>query len=373
MKLFILALSLHTIVSAAAAEVRGTRSFEDGRYFQGASGSLSSHASRRLRATPYGGGSPNKAPTFKAFAYKGGPPDIVGVFQSDVYIGILPNGAFASTIYLGNNNNKDDFMQQIGRYTSWECTSVPGVYIATTERADIYSNGTRYYAQRCEIGKVDLEAGIYYWESSPDKCPDPATATWNTPLYRVESKAFPGATTQYCKGQAGTGFDNVGKAGVQTKQPFDTLVRVGEPIPPPLHKPEPPAFKNKGGPGETSGIWYSDELKMGELVTEDAFSSVQLQEGDILATVLGRFNSYQCSGAQGGYDSSLSFTQTFQNLTEVSSQGCTSGVVDLAADTYDFRAGNSNKCPAADAFVFHLKRANSSDALPTATEYTCNK
>ena len=320
---------------------------------------------RGLRATPYGPASKK----FPPFANKGGPPDVTGVWSGDRYIGILPPGdGFASTVYLEDGT----FQQQMGRYESWECTAEPGVYIATAVREDTYSNGTIEYRERCEVGKV-LAEGVYYWKSSADQCPEPNDSSFNTPLYRVKnSTSIPGVFTLYCTGNAGAGFTNVGKSGLDAKRPVG--VTSGSPLPPPLdpNAPFPPVFAQSSGPTDLIGIWYSDESRTGELIAPDgSFSSVAYTLDGTFKETLGRFNSYNCTGP-GAYVGSISFTQTSQDLKKVSSVGCTSGSVDLKADTYTWSpASRDNTCPDENSPKFTLDRVNSSMALPTPTSLTC--
>jgi hypothetical protein len=322
---------------------------------------------RALRATPYG---PSAKPRFPPFAHKGGPPDVQGVWTGDRYIGLLPPGdGFASTIYQEDGT----FQEQMGRYLSWECTSEAGVYISTTIREDTYSNGTIEYRQRCEVGKVDLEKGIYYWKSSADECPDPKDSShYNTPLYRVKnSTSIPGVSTLYCTGNAGDGYPNVGKAGLDAIKPEGVIN--GPPLPPPLdpNSSFPPKFSQLSGPTDISGIWYSDASRTGELITSDgSFSSVAYLPDDTFVEILGLFNSHNCTG-QGAYSGSITFTKTYQDLKRVSSDGCTSGIVDLQAQTYTWASADGNKCPEEKSMKFTLDRASTSEALPTPASYTC--
>jgi hypothetical protein len=329
---------------------------------------------RALRATPYGK-SPPATPSiqnrFQPFANKGGPPDVQGVWTGDRYIGILPPGdGFVSTIYLAENS----WMQQMGRYLSWECTSQTGVYQATTIREDTYSNGTIEYRQRCEVGKVDLDAGVYYWKSSAEVCPDPNDSTnYNTPLKRVKnSNSIPGVKSLYCTGNnPGAGFTNIGKAGLDKIRPEG--VYNGEALPPPLdpNAPFPPKFSNPSGPNDISGIWYSDSSRTGELIDQKgSFSSVAYLPDDTFMSVLGRFNSNNCTGA-GMYSGSITFTQTFQDLKRVSANGCTSGAVDIIGETYTWAAADPGKCPDKKSMSYTLNRAATSEALPAATTYEC--
>lgn len=319
-----------------------------------------------MQATPYG---PPK-PRFKPFAHKGGPPDVQGVWTGDRYVGLLPPGdGFASTVYLEDGT----FLQQLGRFLSWECTDEPGVYIATTIREDTYSNGTLVYRQRCEVGKVDLAKGLYYWKSSAEECPSPDSSDFNNPNTRVKSTSFPGRSTLYCTGNAGSGFANVGKAGLDGIQREG--VSNGPPLPPPLDADAsfPPKFAQSSGPKDISGIWFGDESRTGELVTSDgSFSSVALLPDGTFLNVLGRFNSHNCTGP-GAYSGSISFTQTSQNSKskKVSSDGCTSGAVNLEAQTYTWSSADGPKCPNEDSTKFILNRVGTSEALPTAASYSC--
>jgi len=332
------------------------------------------HQSRRIfnggrairQVTPYG----PLRPRFKPFAHKGGPPDVQGVWTGDRYIGLLaPGDGFVSTVYLEDGT----FQQQMGRYLSWECTKEKGVYIATANREDTYSNGTIEFRQRCEVGKVDLEEGVYYWKSSADQCPDPDSSDFNNPLNRVDSTFFPGVSTLYCTGNAGAGYTNVGKAGLAAIRPEG--VTTGSPLPPPLNPSAafPPTFAQPSGPKDNAGIWYGDEARSGELVTSDgSFSSVALLPDGTYLSVLGVFASHNCTGT-GAYVGSASYTQTYQNLKRVSSTGCTSGVVDLEAQTYTWSPvdDGSKSCPDENSLKFTLNRVATSEALPTPASYAC--
>jgi hypothetical protein len=266
-------------------------------------------------------------------------------------------------------------MQQMGRYLSWECavTEEPGVYIATTIREDTYSNGTIEYRQRCEVGKVDLAKGEYFWKSSAEVCPTPDAENFNTPLERVKnSTAIPGASNLFCTGKnAGAGYTNVGSAGLDAIRPDGVLN--GPPLPPPLdpNASFPPKFSQSSGPSDISGIWYSDESRTGELVASDgSFSSVAYLPDDTFLEVLGLFNSHNCTET-GAYSGSITFTQTFQDLKRVSADGCTSGIVDLEEERYTWAAADAGKCPDENSMKFPMKRAATSESLPTATSYIC--
>ena len=106
--------------------------------------------------------------TFPPFANLGGPPDLSGsLYQEESgYIGMIDSSGFTSSLYLGDGQ----YMLQMGRYVSWECTGIPGEYRATVLRRDIYSNGTIEVASRCEKGKV-FAPNVYYWLSSTTECP----------------------------------------------------------------------------------------------------------------------------------------------------------------------------------------------------------
>ena len=290
-----------------------------------------------------------------------------GVWESDRYIGILTNTAgFASTVFLPDGG----FEQQLGKYTSWECTDVPGVYIATVLRGDTYSNGTRAFTEFCEVGQITPDFQTYFWNSSKVACPDPKTTDFTIPLYRVTSKAFPAPKSLYCDGTAGTGFNNGGKAGLTGKRPFGSVD--GPPLPPPLLlltnnnvTSFPPTFVNSGGgPGDVVGIWWSDERRTGELVDKDYFSSIALQPDGTFLEVLGEFYSYECinGGEPGSYKAALTFTLTQQDFTDSDGQGCTTGTVDLDKNTYVWSAADPVVCPGKGAPVYYMKRANTSEA-----------
>lgn len=308
---------------------------------------------RRLHLRPYGP-SPNAPSTMPTLAYKGGPPDAVGIWQSDSYIGIIQPAGFASTLVLPDGT----YQAQIGRYTSWECTVMPNVYMATVQRADIYNNGTIVYNERCEIGKIDIEQGLYFWKSSTTGCPDPATAQWDMPNYRVTSVKIPGPTAITCTGVKGSGFENEGTAGLVTAK--RTGVTSGSPLPPALKpSPFPPVFSQSGTPADVIGIWYGDETQIGELVSKEGFSSVQLLPDTTFMQVLGRFNSYNCTGS-GAYTGSISYSIIYQNMTIASAAGCTSGTVNLQDNKYKWAAGSDAACPDFNSMNYELKRANTS-------------
>lgn len=62
--------------------------------------------------------------SFPAFANSGGPIDLRGsLYQKEsAYIGVILPSGFSSSLYLGD----EQFMLQMGRYLTWECTGLPG-------------------------------------------------------------------------------------------------------------------------------------------------------------------------------------------------------------------------------------------------------
>jgi hypothetical protein len=319
------------------------------------------------QATPYGPpGAQGRLPTF---AHAGGPPDVTGVFYADNYIGFVSHGGFVSTVLFPDSN----FQSQMGRYTTWECTDQPGGYIATSHRVDTYSNGTVDYQKRCEVGRIDLEKGVWYWNSQIDGCPDPADVV-NQVFPSNESTALPAAKKLFCTGDnPGSGFSNTGPLGLDLKQnkyQLGTTVN-GPPLPPPLEGgPPPPVYKNAGGSPDAVGIWFSDEKTTGEVKTLEGFSSIQLIPGGFM-DVLGRWNTYECGDAPGAYKASISYTQIKQDMTKNSGDTCTDGVVDLASNEYTWQPGEGRGCPGPSTPEYPVKRVTDSKVIPTPTKLTC--
>lgn len=297
---------------------------------------------RALRATPYGP-SPSKFPKFK---YTGGPPDAAGVWTNDAGICLHTGYSFVSTYYVGNGN---PFQNQYGRYLSWECTSLEGVYIATVLRKDTYNNGTVVVQEHCEVAKV--QDGTYFWTSSTTECPDPQTAEFPsdpTNLFLVPSTALPGAASLICTGTEGSGANNNGPAAPPRTMKRGTVN--GAPLPPALEPADfPPVFPRSGGPQAASGVWFSDSATIGNLIsTGGMISSVALKgEGaeDMFTATFARYNSYEC-GDGGAVKASFSFSTISGDKIKVSSAvGCTTAAVDLEEGTYSWTLADPETCP----------------------------
>jgi hypothetical protein len=340
---------------------------------------------RRLRATPYGPAptpSNPSATTFPPkFVNKGGSPDIAGVWHSDTYVGIVRPSGFVSTIYQPDDANT--WMVQMGRWLSYECTGVAdGQYIAATLRRDTYSNGTIVTKRRCEVGQIWFEdngRGKYGWNSSDLVCPDPKTVQFNLPNYRVPNDSIHSRLSYTCrKGGPSKAVDTFGVGGLELEGSVDDAAASASELPPPLDTNAnfPPVFANKGAPAEISGAWLAapgggDAAISIELVDQTGFSNIQELADGRFASVLGRFDSYNCSGP-GEYIAALSFYIAQQNATSASAAACTAGKVDLKAEQYSWITSNSQTCPGlTNDGDTKMVRAFSSNALPSATSLTC--
>jgi len=262
----------------------------------------------------------------------------------------------------------------MGRYLSWECTGNEGEYIATTIRRDTYKNGTIIVNYRCEVGQVTLGSeSVWNWNSSDVACPDPNYTQYSQALSlkRINSSSLqPPATHTCAAGTKVSGMDTSAGPGLDRSVPIG-IMKVPS-IPPALQKSDfPPTYATVGGPVDATGIWFSDASTTGELNDGKAFSSVALQTDDTYVTVMGRWNSNECSGP-GSYLASLSYTLSNQDTTTINGVGCTSGTVDLNVAVYKFETANPTTCPQlTEDSGTTMKRAGESSLLPTATQQTC--
>lgn len=318
---------------------------------------------RRLAATPYGP-PPSRLPRF---AYSGGPPDAAGAWAAPNFVNFQSASGFVTSVYLGDTDSP--FQQQMGRFESWECAGGLGRYIATSLRADTYQNGSVVVTPHCEVGQVNLETGLYFWYATTDGCPDPATVQFTDPSRRIASKSLPGAAKYVCTGAEGLGVDApAGGPGLAPSVRAGTR-NAGTTLPPPLDSSNadfPPVFGRKEGPNDLTGVWFSDAFATGELVAPDgSIASVGLMPDGTYTSVLVRFNSYKCvSGSPGAYQASISFTQTFQNLTTVSGAGCTAGAVAPrpGRGRYTWTPASDTACPALGSEpLFDMRRVLESD------------
>ena len=94
-------------------------------------------------------------------------------------------------------------------------------------------------------------------------------------------------------------------------------------------------------------------------MTKQGFSSIQLLPDSTFQSVLGRFNSFNCTGP-GAYIGSISYSIIQQNMTVVSATGCDSGSVDLQESVYKWQAGEVATCPDGNAKTYQLNRAATS-------------
>lgn len=198
------------------------------------------------------------------------------------------------------------------------------------------------------MGKVEKgpSGWVYSWNGSDTACPTVQTVEYNLPLDRVESSSFPDPTTIVCTAGANpTGLNTIGKPGLDGAG--TPGISQGPVIPPPFQpKAFPPQFSTPGGPADAEGIWFDDAKTTAELVGNSTFSSVALLADNTFLTVLGRFDSFNCTGIPGTYEASLTYTLTPQKSgTSTSGVGCTAGTVDLSANTYEWQPANATACP----------------------------
>ena len=313
---------------------------------------------------------PNITSSLPDFAYLGGPPDARGSWSTDSYLNLQDDSGFVSTLYLSNG----DFVQQMGRFLNWQCTDKKGGYISKMLRTDTYSNGTVITAEYCEVGEVLIEQGIYRWNNSATYCPDPNNTVYTVPNTRVPFSRLPAPTNYTCTGVAGSGRNTQGGPGLVRRFASPGITR-GPALPPPLspNTSFPPVFSSPGGPADLSGVYFSDAMTTGELATGNGTaSSIQLLDDGTFTSVFIRFNSYNCTGSPGSYESSISYTQTFQNLTRASGEGCSSGTVDLTTEVYGWSPAENGQCPPVGGEpALIMKRVRDSPRLPTATANTC--
>ncbi|WPT11628.1 hypothetical protein PSENEW3n2_00005128 [Picochlorum sp. SENEW3] len=260
--------------------------------------------------------------TFPPFANEGGPIDLtLSLYESQTsYIGMLLPSGFVSSLYLGDGQ----FMMQMGKFLSWECTGNEGEYRATLIRRDIFSNGTVVVANRCELGKITPE--FYYWVSSTVTCPEVGTAfpesSETTILYDTTTIAPPNFSNLTCKqGATVTGLNTTGTAGLDPVYLNELGVySLNTTIPPPPRAVPgvytPPPFQYKGITPVVNGIWdlaYADAFRT---IASDGFCIILYNKTlNTFTQALGKYDSYECLvlGNNNGYRSvasQSSFNQT---------------------------------------------------------------
>lgn len=250
--------------------------------------------------------------TFTPFSNEGGPIDLtLSLYESETsYIGMLLPSGFASSVYIGDGQ----FMIQMGKYLSWECTGNEGEYRATLIRRDIFSNGTMVVANRCELGKITPE--YYYWISSTVVCPEVGTpfpeSSQTTILYDTTTIKPPNFSNLTCRqGADVTGLNTTGTAGLDPVYLNELGVySLNTTIPPPPRAVSgvytPPPYPYTGITPVVNGIWdlaYADAFRT---IASDGYSIILYNKTlNTFRQVLGKYDSYECLvlGNNNGYRS----------------------------------------------------------------------
>ena len=255
--------------------------------------------------------------SFPPFPNAGGPPDLSGALYQDTsgYIGMIDESGFTSSQPLGNGQ----YMMQMGRYISWECTGIPGEYRATVLRRDLYSNGTIEVASRCEKGKV-VAPNVYYWLSSTVECPsiDEPFPEWSKTTIDTNGytslppPAFGNLTCGVGSGPDNpSGMDTSGSSGLdpayadalgvyQIVSPSSELSVSATVIPPTYNVTssgvDPPSFANPGITPVVNGIWDVENLDAFRTISGNGFAVVLFNNTSReFSQALGRYESYECT------------------------------------------------------------------------------
>eukprot|EP00890_Picochlorum_soloecismus_P000596 jgi/Picsp_1/1537/NSC_05015-R1_---NA--- len=292
---------------------------------------------------------------FTEFKNKGGPIDLTGSLYADGYIGLITPSGFTSSVYLGDGV----YQMQMGRYLSWECTGNEGEYTATVLRRDIYSNGTVFTKEHCEIGLIQAPDS-YYWISSEEECPDPETVDFSSTqrdTFLLNSSILPApnfANLTCSTGADPSGLDTSDGPGLNLKDAEIGEQYLGSMVPPPLegNSTFPPVFSYPGITSEVHGIWEIPTANSFRTIAGDGFSIVTYDaEKNIFQQALGRYNSYTClNSSTPGYRSSAS--QSSFNESGVvyfgTGAGCSAGVF-LDPEVKEVSiAGGLESCPEPD-------------------------
>jgi len=293
---------------------------------------------------------------FPEFKNKGGPIDLSGSLYADGYVGLITPSGFTSSVYLGDGV----YQMQMGRYLSWECTGKEGEYRATVLRRDIYSNGTLYIKEHCEIGLIQAPDS-YYWISSVEECPDPETVDFSSTqrdTFLLNSSILPApnfGNLTCSTGADPSGLDTSDGPGLSLKDAKIGEQYLGSMVPPPLERNStfPPVFSYPGITSEVHGVWEIPAANSFRTIAGDGFSIVTYDaEKDVFQQALGRYNSYTClNGSTPGYRSSAS--QSSFNESGVvyfgTGAGCSAGVfLDSEVKEVSIAAGLES-CPEPDA------------------------
>lgn len=275
--------------------------------------------------------------SFPPFANQGGPIDLtLSLYESETsYIGMLLPSGFVSSVYLGDG----EFMMQMGRYLSWECTGNNGEYRATLIRRDIFSNGTVVVANRCELGKITEQS--YYWVSSTVTCPEVGTefpaSSETTILYDTTTILPPDFNNLTCaQGANVTGLNTTGNAGLDPMYSNELGVySLNTTIPPPPMAVDgvytPPPYQYKGITPVVNGIWDLAYANAFRTIASDGFTIISYNETlDTFLQSLGKYDSYECLvlGKNNGYRSVASQSSFNQSgaLFVSPAPGCSASV-----------------------------------------------
>jgi len=247
--------------------------------------------------------------SFPPFPNAGGPPDLSGALYQDTsgYIGMIDESGFTSSQPLGNGQ----YMLQMGRYISWECTGIPGEYRATVLRRDLYSNGTIEVASRCEKGKI-VAPNVYYWLSSTVECPsiDEPFPEWSKTTIDTNGytslppPAFGNLTCGVGSGPDNpSGMDTSGSSGLDPAyaDALGVYQIVSPSVIPPTYNVtssgvDPPSFANPGITPVVNGIWDIENLDAFRTISGNGFAIVSFNNTSReFSQVLGRYESYECT------------------------------------------------------------------------------
>jgi hypothetical protein len=275
--------------------------------------------------------------SFPPFANEGGPADLRGSLYQEAsgYIGVILPSGFSSSLYLGN----EQFMLQMGRYLTWECTGAPGEYRATVLRRDLYSNGTLVVSHRCEMGKIQAP-NLYYWLSSTESCPEVGSEypEWSktTILLNATTIAPPDFSNLTCSAGANvSGLNTTGPAALDASYENGLGIYQLEydSIPPPYDPSKsavsPSSYAYPGITSAVHGIYDIQAANAFRTIAGDGFAIV-MYENETFSQAAGSYISYECLGdGVSGYRaiaSQSSFGQEGPKFYMPNAGGCSTGV-----------------------------------------------
>ncbi|KAL4853873.1 putative ribose-5-phosphate isomerase 4 [Chlorella vulgaris] len=308
------------------------------------------------------------------FSNPGGPPFLNGPAYetNDEYLtamGWIMDGQYAF-VYPAANTSAGIFATVLGEYTSWECGTENGTYLAIVNRTTMLPNGTRVEQQLCEYG-TGVGAGRYFlnWAQQEGSCPTETTESLE--FYQEFADSAICGTPDF-----GTSFNNqtaplellMHTTAMRQARRHDrqmarvTLYLAVAACLAASAAAQLPALSTAGAPPFLSGPINEFSNDPGSVsavgwIKDGTFVSTYPANGTAggYVTVMGEYTSWQCGTENGTYQAIVNRTTIQPNGTRSQQLVCEYG--SGVGSNYIERAQQAGACPTVTTHTIQLLEA----------------